>query len=1551
MNKSKIKMSKKKKIISIGSAVVAMILIISIVVLQTSLSVDASNRFPGVDKTLKYINDSTTDTSYSILEIVPDSGMGEIGYYVKDGEYNYITDQMITALGEEAGDTLVRTGIFETIKHDLQEKEICAPDDASEEDKATYPLYGGDYAELTFLGDEDKPEDWHVLALPATTSASLNGSYVAVEGTGTYDEGSVIEGFVAALGGKYNLTFVQDITKNQIAVESQGARVLYGAYELQVDGTYKKVANGYSNADRYYYVSGDPVEVTDASGQYDALMHYEYNPTHTGGYEFKQDDAQSLRDVSVGEVFYQSGFTNNEWFKKDVFGLEDQAEYPKFNIEVVTLTQEELSKENMELGAIPEFDLMYIAGNTLGTEATYASVQKEGEAKVDPKSYVDYPRMQTLLINIFQSTHSTGNRSCIIDYSIFDQVEAGKEEYADSYIYKLAIACLQPNVEATYTSNISGQNDENQVDWDELYNQMGDVPAVNHNYAKDNIYCFYDASDVTDASADVKRGLISRDFATKFNDSDTISTGFQAIVDLIDSENTLRHKDDRLSADISQARAVQYIINAWNPRQIAIKNQIRVLEIEPCASYDLTEDKIRKEWAKSLIEQAGGDENVYVTVDKMTTAEFIGKIEDLNTVYDMIYIGTNVDKMNTKTENGRERTDYNDNNMDGLVYTHIGDLVTCADEIGGLLNRDYVNNDRNNYQYSEYQDKWETYWENLQQKRRIVHEKLLYGPTTTYNYSAGNLRIGLGNISYTVKNLNNNNTKTYYTNDLGVYRYSGNDLTKFKMQELVEYISGKYAVVVDSDCYKSDGTVDESYVDNSSYMYQFLDYAKDFDNLIKSDKQNGFTLSNTTKFVNYLNMNKLTLNVTDQSSVDTRTLSYTFSISSNVETDANTTYGLKYYIDINADGKYSSKETVTDVIITSEGQPVEKDSSGNYILHSGINYVLTKSLGSTYTGYIPYKIEVNNSDPDYKNIRTSYPGFIIMSTEDAPKEVVKILQIGQSTASGKIGTEETFNMSYELNNSNSTFSKLANDLKDFKLEIDYLSSNDYVARFNEYAANGKNYIEENGYNMLVLGFADGYNDINDDIVSGNRYGMSPLGGVLKFINDGKSVLFTHDTTSFVNQATKDQFQNTQGNLGKVATEGGPWWYWGYNINSILRSVVGMDRFGITGESNSILSKGHILNFTGNDVLNTDSVAKASVVASDYAYLANGNQQFTAAEVQGFTNNMLNYKKLDGTQHLALKDTITQVNGNGAYPDPKDDWGNVTADYQMYASQVNQGQITQYPFELKESIPVATTHYQYYQLDLDADNDGDEESDIVVWYTLSNVTKDGDAVTSIYDASPNDVRNNYYIYSKGNVMYSGVGHSAIESSNSENLNDPLNYEIKLFLNTMIAAYKNGVQEPVPTIKETSSITSASKENDYISFDDSVELNNVNPLILDKDLTINFEVEDPNLTTNTKEITAEYYIADENGSTTVPGTDIKANVLELTTTDSAGETATVLSSGQMYQAVYPNAYMAMRGKASKTIYVVLRNKFNYYGKDFEMTGYDTLNIVRTQLFDLN
>lgn len=109
--------------------------------------------------------------------------------------------------------------------------------------------------------------------------------------------------------------------------------------------------------------------------------------------------------------------------------------------------------------------------------------------------------------------------------------------------------------------------------------------------------------------------------------------------------------------------------------------------------------------------------------------------------------------------------------------------------------------------------------------------------------------------------------------------------------------------------------------------------------------------------------------------------------------------------------------------------------------------------------------------------------------------------------------------------------------------------------------------------------------------------------------------------------------------------------------------------------------------------------------------------------------------------------------------------------------INQAQITDYPYELNDSIAVARTHIQWYQLNL-------EDPDVVPWMNLEHSKVDS-----------GDSRNNYYTYSKGNITYSGTGHS----------NGFTEEELKLFVNTIVKANRgaNNAPEIIASIPKNSS----------------------------------------------------------------------------------------------------------------------------------------------------
>ncbi|WP_179218784.1 DUF5057 domain-containing protein [Saccharibacillus sp. O23] len=150
--------------------------------------------------------------------------------------------------------------------------------------------------------------------------------------------------------------------------------------------------------------------------------------------------------------------------------------------------------------------------------------------------------------------------------------------------------------------------------------------------------------------------------------------------------------------------------------------------------------------------------------------------------------------------------------------------------------------------------------------------------------------------------------------------------------------------------------------------------------------------------------------------------------------------------------------------------------------------------------------------------------------------------------------------------------------------------------------------------------------------------------------------------------------------------------------------------------------------------------------------------------------------------------------------------------------VNTGMLTQFPFDL--SLPpsntngyvgqIALTHDQYYMLDL-------EDPTIVPWYNIVSENNDN----ASYKRDSDDSYDHYYTYSKGNVTYSGTGHT--------NTNFP-EWEQKLFVNTMFRAFIGSNHAPSvtvisPTAAETTK-PSYLKELVFSYQVDDLDLNDLN-----------------------------------------------------------------------------------------------------------------------------
>ena len=111
-----------------------------------------------------------------------------------------------------------------------------------------------------------------------------------------------------------------------------------------------------------------------------------------------------------------------------------------------------------------------------------------------------------------------------------------------------------------------------------------------------------------------------------------------------------------------------------------------------------------------------------------------------------------------------------------------------------------------------------------------------------------------------------------------------------------------------------------------------------------------------------------------------------------------------------------------------------------------------------------------------------------------------------------------------------------------------------------------------------------------------------------------------------------------------------------------------------------------------------------------------------------------------------------------------------------AYKINEGLITMYPYMLETNLKIAKTHEQYWKIDL-------EDEDVIPWYTLtaSNSSSGGNL-----QYNP---ENYFYTFSKGNVTFSGTGHSSPAVSDGSRIP-----EQELFLNTIMKAARSANHAP-------------------------------------------------------------------------------------------------------------------------------------------------------------
>ena len=935
-----------------------------------------------------------------------------------------------------------------------------------------------------------------------------------------------------------------------------------------------------------------------------------------------------------------------------------------------------------------------------------------------------------------------------------------------------------------------------------------------------------------------------------------------------------------------------------------------------------------------------------VTVDIMTAAEFVGHIDDIASEYDLIYIGDGNKNGNPDTAHGNTLL----TGPDGKLYSHVGDIVSIE---SGLSTNE--NNSELSKLLGQLDNEYDQSWSG------DTNYKKRFAPVSDYKVDGA-----------------------------GYLRGSGNDMTRQECEELVNFVKSGYPVVLGNALVNDQGKVNENKVDASSYYYEFIEKALNYPNVItrseadQEGKLNSFYVDLAKPVIKFAENGgrppePKRLNETVQSgqgAIQNQKLEYTFTIENDSDSaPATSTYDCKLYFDLNFDGNLSEKEVQDKYmsITDSKGKVLSQVAYGTddfrYQLKIGEQYTVTRKIPADYYKLITWKLVITNNDNTY--IHTSETGY---SKQDLPtgtkKQEINVLQIMPDNG-GKWNLANDAKKIIEKDGKKikGVLNQALNDIQDFEIKIKSDTVSQYIqtdgcSTKEDYL----NYLKK--YQILIIGFDDVYPDISND--------KGQVDAIREYIKSGRSVIFSHDTTSYLSYSygtvkgqsspggTRisdvypkianttyenqndfysvfyDKFLSAQDGTGRYSSNLRYNPSWGISLNNVLRSIVGMDRYGITLTDKTVsdnLSISTLLKQGGE--LNSSNSDFSTLLknAGDIAY-KNGDKTRTSsyAQTQAFTNALLR-----------------KINQGGE--------AEVTT-----ATKLNDGAITQYPYRIgakqdgtvSDSITIAKTHGQYYQLalekDIDINGNSDGKTDIVVWYCLSGDKGD------VYSASPNDARNCYYYYSNGNVIYTGTGHSSLNENTDKD-------EIYLFVNSIVAAANVTAVNPyVDFVKELNPSAQTEKTRYYAT--DQAEWTNGN--VVDNDMDFYINIKDYNMVSaslseedqKNEDMIVNFYIGESEDNKVpvnsnintaggmTPYGDGKSNIHCSNDGFHLGRT-----SNNAYKIKLTNMEDFLRSSSGNgytqncKLFVEVTSKVTLYGEVKENTSIASINLKQRQLFDLD
>ena len=596
-----------RRIVAYGLvAAMAVGLLVGLGLSGTSYAVDSLSHIEAI---------KASGSTFVILEIVPEAGSGSMGYYIDGQEPASAWRDRLAAIGPSADASGAVTtpgpaarsaymaGLFQT----LQDSGLMGDSDSA-------PLtQTGAYAEY-FPWTAELPEGASLLRLNTQESTDVQGIFSSAPGTGSFDMVSMPT--IAENGG-----YVQNISSFTYTTAEPGETTGYyysptfvpldlaqAEHHLGQAIYTSAVVDGSDPAVPYYVYAGT---LGQADFALDSSLAYYYVDS-TGAPAAQWSTATAYLAVSAG--FTQAADGLPSYFSMDITGYtyvgSGEGDYlltvsPSGELWSVFYNQVYItggySNNNWFLKHVFDYESVDSSALTLRlVSVTPAQLATLGTDYVNAADFIvlsagfDPASPASQRIGAYSGSDLTPELAALIHTA----AEAGRPVLADARL-----------------NDVNGA-----VELKSLVEEL--TGSEKRAFVSGSVYSFFPDSN--------RNALSTSAFLLPYSNT----APYSAVLSEIQYENFLREQtgEARLGTDITMAACLRYIINYSGRRTENQKTDIRVLDLEPLTQLDSGSGCLSKSTVLSWLPAGSGIEADDITIKPMSTAEFIGKIEDIGVV-------------------------------------------------------------------------------------------------------------------------------------------------------------------------------------------------------------------------------------------------------------------------------------------------------------------------------------------------------------------------------------------------------------------------------------------------------------------------------------------------------------------------------------------------------------------------------------------------------------------------------------------------------------------------------------------------------------------------------------------------------------------------------------------------------------------------------------------------------------------------------------------------------------------------------------------------------